>query len=117
MAAPLRALMLLAITALLASACGADARDLPAVRVALADFRFEPAVIEVAAGQRIELRVTNTGMVEHDLTSDALGLHLHATPGQRSATQVGPFAPGEYEISCTVTGHRALGMVGRIRVR
>lgn len=80
------------------------------------DFAFEPATIEVAAGEPIELalRVENE---EHDFTSDDAGAHIGGEPGE---TAVGGFTapdePGEYEFWCSVGNHRQLGMEGTLVV-
>lgn len=112
--------LLFALTAaagIVAAACGPSASGLPEVRVVMTDFKFSPQRIEIPAGQKVEFKLTNNGRVEHDVTAEAVGLHLHVMPSQRVSFASGPFTPGEYDIFCSVLGHREAGMVGKIVVR
>ena len=108
---------LTAVSGIVAAACGANASGLPEVRVVMTDFKFSPQRIEISAGRKVEFKLTNNGRVEHDVTADAVGLHAHVMSAQRLSFESGPFAPGEYDIFCSVVGHREAGMVGKIVVR
>ena len=114
----MRTLIALTVAAgIVAAACAPARSGLPEVRVVLTDFTFAPQRVEIPAGRKVELRLTNSGRVEHDITADGIGLHVHAMAGERLAFEAGPFEPGEYAFFCSVAGHREVGMVGKIVVR
>jgi nitrite reductase (NO-forming) len=114
----MRMLIALAVAAgIVAAACGASASGLPEVRVVMTDFKFSPQRIEIPAGRKVEFKLTNNGRVEHDITADGIGFHAHVMSAERLALESGPFTPGEYDIFCSVVGHREAGMVGKIVVK
>ena len=91
--------------------------------IAMSEYAFLPATIEVAPAERIRLTVRNIGRLEHDFVSDqrgsALGLvPAHLAPGaSMSQDWTAPAEPAEVRITCTVLGHEALGMVARLVIR
>jgi len=115
------------------------------VKVSLeaAEFKYNPAALEVSAGQPVELTFNNVGALEHDFTiqeiplegevsasggmdmpSHEMGgmttaphLHIAAAAGQTSTLKFTPTKPGEYEFSCSVPGHKEAGMIGKLVVR
>jgi len=93
------------------------------ITVAMTEYAFVPATIEVAAGERVRLVIRNTGRLEHDFATDqrgvALGIaHVHLAPGaSQSIDWTAPAEATEVAIRCTIVGHEALGMVGRLVVR
>src|SRR5688572_30769744 len=98
----MRMLITLTVAAgIVAAACGPSASGLPEVRV----------------GRKVEFKLTNNGRVEHDITAEGVGLHAHVMSAERLAFESGPFTPGEYDIFCSVVGHREAGMVGKIVVK
>lgn len=88
----------------------------------MTEYAFLPATIKVSAGERVRLVVRNVGRLEHDLNSGergrALGLAQFHLDRAQSATQdwTAPANATELRIVCTVPGHEASGMVGRIVV-
>lgn len=115
------------------------------LEVTASDFRFTPSELRVSANQRYELRLRNDSQLLHDWTIDGIpatnidsnssGAHdmgsmssmpmmgsgsaeLHvAAAGKKSASlSFVPTRPGEYTYYCTVPGHRAAGMEGRLIV-
>lgn len=108
---------LIASASIVAAACGPAPSGLPEVRVIMTDFTFAPQRVEIPAGRKVELKLTNSGRLEHDITADGIGLHVHAMAGERIAFEAGPFEPGEYAFFCSVAGHRQAGMVGKIVVK
>jgi uncharacterized cupredoxin-like copper-binding protein len=104
----------------LAMACApAPGRE---IAVALTEYAFVPATIEVSAGERVRLVVRNIGRLEHDFAADqrgrALGLSgVHLAPGASANVDwTAPADPTELRIICSVSGHEALGMVARLVV-
>lgn len=88
----------------------------PEVVVSATEFSFEPATIEVPAGQSVNLTLVNEGSTVHDLTIPALGVRVVAGPGQRATVGFLAPAPGKYEFLCTIPGHADAGMTGTLVV-
>jgi plastocyanin len=92
---------------------------LPEVRVVAREFEFGPVNVTVPANEPFTLVLDNTGgVVEHDLDVPALGgLHIHAMPhSEARGTMVIVGAPGRYDFSCTLPGHKEAGMRGSMVV-
>ena len=102
------------------------------------DFRFDPVVIEVSAGETVTFRVTNTGAIPHDFTlGDEATQQAHAEEMEEMAGMSMPdepnamvLAPGETReltwlfteagdllIGCHQTGHYKAGMVAQVTVQ
>lgn len=116
----MRALRAIAVTALGASlaACGGTAAaPASAIPLTMSEFRYSTPSIEIAAGEKATLELKNAGTVEHDLAIEAIGLKVSVQPGRTATRKIGPLAAGEYEIVCTVPGHKEAGMVGKLLVR
>jgi hypothetical protein len=87
----------LAILALTAAAVGlAHAEDLPTFRLDMADGRLDPARIEVPAGKRIKIEVTNSGKGAAEFESVQLRKEKVLAPGAGSFVVIAPLSPGEY---------------------
>ena len=105
------------------------------------EWLFEPAVLEVPVGHRVELSLVNHGMVEHDVEvigvpvedievigavegHERLGgghhdegvIAAHADPGTTATVVFTVTKVGEYEFACTIPGHKEAGMVGKLVV-
>ncbi|HEX4744990.1 MAG TPA: cupredoxin domain-containing protein [Candidatus Limnocylindria bacterium] len=113
----MRVLVAVIVAGIIAGACAPAGSGLPEVRVVLTDFAFAPKAVEIPAGRKVEFKLTNSGRVEHDITAEGIGFHVHVMSGERLALEAGPFEPGEYDIFCSVVGHREAGMVGKLVVR
>ena len=113
----MRMLAALIAAGIVAGACGPGRPGLPEARVVLTDFSFAPKAVEIPAGRKVEFKLTNSGRVEHDITADGIGFHVHVMAGERLAMEAGPFEPGEYDFFCSVVGHREAGMIGKLVVR
>lgn len=101
------------------------------------DFRFDPASIEVSAGETVTFRVTNTGAIPHDFTlGDEATQQSHAEemeemPGmEMSDPNAMALAPGETQeltwhfteagdllIGCHEPGHYEAGMKVQVAVQ
>ena len=101
------------------------------------DFRFDPASIEVSAGETVTFRVTNTGAIPHDFTlGDEATQQSHAEEMEEmpdmemSDPNAMALAPGETQeltwhftesgdllIGCHETGHYEAGMKAQITVQ
>lgn len=95
---------------------GARASAPAEVTVYLADIKFEPGAIEVAAGGT--LQVMNSGATTHNLAVEGKDL---ATPmldaGGAASLSLTDLDPGNYTAYCQVPGHKEAGMTADLRVR
>ena len=106
--------------------------------IASDDFRFDPAAIEVSAGETVMFRVTNSGAIPHDFTlGDQATQQSHAEDMEAMAGMAMPdepnamvLAPGETReltwhfteagdllIGCHQIGHYAAGMMAQVTVQ
>ena len=82
------------------------------------EFKIELASTAVAPGA-YELDLKNTGKIPHNLTVDGPGVAKAHTPtiaGGATATLKVTLKSGEYELYCSVPGHKQLGMDVRLKV-
>jgi nitrite reductase (NO-forming) len=79
------------------------------VAVTLADMRIRPAEIEVAAGTRLRLKVTNADAQRHDLKVEDGPATALLSDGRSEVLDLGAVTESR-EAWCTVPGHRAAGM-------
>ncbi len=118
-----RVLIATAVTGIVVAACGGGGASAPAasvsqpsgteILVSAVEFAFDPDAIEVSADGEATVTLTNKGTIEHDITVDALGVKIHAKPGQTVSGTVTAKA-GAYEFYCSIPGHKQAGMVGTI---
>lgn len=108
--------LLLGAAALIGPACG-SAPAATAIRVEFRDFEFVPRTITAPARTPLRLELSNSGGVEHDINGREVPLHAHVPAGKSMSEDLAPLEPGVYEIWCSVSGHRELGMVGTLEVR
>lgn len=96
-----------------ATAAGATA-EAHTVDVTLTDMRFSPDTIDVPAGSRLILRVTNVDGVPHDVRVET-GQHTpRLNRGQTAVLDLGSVHQ-DLDVWCDVPGHRAAGMTMNIR--
>jgi uncharacterized cupredoxin-like copper-binding protein len=106
------------------------------IAVTMSDLAFEPSEMMLARGERVELRLSNQGSMEHDFTVDQMpmsgmrmsggmgsgehaghggggaALHMALAAGSAGTLDFEATEAGRYEYYCTVEGHRAAGMAG-----
>ena len=86
------------------------------VEVRVDGMRFTPDVIEVPAGDELEVSFTNTGTDVHDLTF-ANGVHSRRlAPGESAEIVVGVIG-ADMQGWCSIAGHRQMGMELTVQVR
>jgi uncharacterized cupredoxin-like copper-binding protein len=144
----------LAITALIAAACGDDddettpgdnsSGEVAKISMTMSDdLAFDPAAIEVKAGERVRLNIDNAGTALHDFTIEEIAvedviaeggstaaadehggmhmgefdLHLALDGGKTGMLEFTPMETGEYQFSCTEVGHADAGMMGTLTVK
>lgn len=77
------------------------------------DFSFSPGRLEVEAGSQLTIRLTNRGVVPHNLAIPALGVLVEAGPGGNATTVVDlPAEITAYDFLCSLPGHYESGMRG-----
>lgn len=87
------------------------------VTVKMTDFAYDPAEIMVKAGQSVKIELRNEGAVVHDFSVPEIKYSSRdLAPGETKVVEVTFPKAGEYDLICTVPGHEALGMVGKIIV-
>ena len=86
------------------------------LKVVATDLTFDLKEIKATAGQRVDLTLENRGLIEHDLTIDALQAKVLARPGQSVKGSFVAQKGGTYEFYCSIPGHKEAGMVGKLLV-
>ena len=84
--------------------------------VAPGGFKFDRSVIQAKTGETLALRLDNTSTTEHSFDIDELNVHVAMPRGKSSLALVRPAKPGMYTFYCSLPGHRANGMVGKLIV-
>ncbi len=115
----------------LMAGCGPRAVDWTVV---MRDYKFDPAVFEVAAGAQVTLTAVNRGHHDHywavlekgygftlpfndDDVSHILALVTADVGNQDTITFTAPSVPGEYVVICSIPGHAEKGMLGSLIVK
>lgn len=136
------AFWLIVSTIVLAGCAGSSATAKPLeITMETANMQYQPATIEVNAGQPVKLTFRNNDTVDHDFsimeipmvfigaTAEPMAghdmsnmttqpqLHMAVAMGQMGVLEFTPSKPGTYEFFCTVAGHQAAGMKGTLIVK
>jgi plastocyanin len=110
------------VMALALVACGGGASSAASsplnVTVIVTEFKFDPATVNAAPGQTINLTVQNTGSIDHTWVLKAVNFKMTVAAGKSDTkTFTAPTAPGTYDIECDIAGHKEAGMVGKLIVK
>ncbi len=136
-------LVVWAVATLLVSGCTGGGKA-TGIDITVREFGFSPGDVQMKSGQRYELHVKNNGQLLHDWTIDSMPasgitvgesghhdmttmsigtpapgmtmLHMAAEHGTTAMMSFTPTKAGTYSFYCTVEGHRAAGMEGRLIV-
>jgi len=73
-----------------------QAGGLPAYRLVIENGRFQPAVVEVKAGERFKLVITNKGPGPEEFESRELRKEKVLAPGVTRSVIFAPLKPGKY---------------------
>ncbi|MDB5367432.1 MAG: copper-binding protein [Rhodospirillales bacterium] len=101
------------------------------VKIALADYAFEPKEIRLDVNAPVHLVLVNTGAFAHDFSAEhffqTAALHMSTRPLQHGAVELRPgetialdLVPGQrgqFPLECSLEFHAAMGMTGTIDVR
>jgi uncharacterized cupredoxin-like copper-binding protein len=79
-------------------------------------FAFEPAQIQVAAGEDVTIALDATDTL-HDFTLPEGRAHIAASPGNPGRGGLRVDRPGTYTAFCAVPGHREAGMQAQVVVQ
>lgn len=86
------------------------------VQVSAADMRFSPDTVQVPAGNRLVIELTNADdSTVHDLVLDSGADSGRLSPGETTTLDVGVVGR-DIEGWCSVVGHRQMGMVLHVEV-
>lgn len=79
-------------------------------------FYYNPNELRVKAGETVTIKFNSVDMM-HDLVIDELNVRTPIVQaGNSSLVTFTPAEPGEYDFYCSVSNHRAQGMVGTLIV-
>jgi plastocyanin len=87
-----------------------------ALTIEAGDLWFGPDELTISSQGTTTITLTDVGVAVHNLTVDELDLQVVAAPGRSSQVLIVAPAPGTYQFYCSVSGHRAAGMVGTLIV-
>ncbi len=112
------AVLLLAVSL---SGCRSEPLGPPrAVALKVTEFAITPGEISAQVGERISFRVSNKGVLEHNVSiQDPSGEEvalLTLLPKQHGTLQIEPSRAGEWKIICTLPGHEMAGMTATLTV-
>jgi uncharacterized cupredoxin-like copper-binding protein len=98
------------------SSCGgsSEAADAPVVDVQLGNYTILPNDLTVPSGD-VQLRVTNTDAIVHNLTVAGRGT-MPLAPGQTQQLSIHT-EPGDYRMWCDMPGHAQMGQTGTLHSR
>ena len=115
-------LLIMLILTIALAGCRAPATDEPSgdadvtIEISASNYAYSPEIIRVQNGQivRIELSVVQGN---HDWVVDEFDAATQVvTAGRTTAVEFWADQSGEFEFYCSVSDHRALGMVGTLIV-
>ena len=86
------------------------------VTISMHDIYFDPAEVTIPADTPVTVKLPNEGAALHDFSIDALGIAVEVNPGDTGEVTIDA-PPGEYEYYCSIPGHKAAGMVGKLIVK
>ncbi len=105
------------------------------LNVEMNEFTFTPTSYTIPAGQKITLKLKNSGEIahdfiilkkgviikgsfDHDKQMDDMYFHAMLDPGKSGEfTFTAPAEPGDYQIICGVLGHFQAGMIASLTVK
>lgn len=81
------------------------------------EFSFNPSSVSVKAGEKVKITFQNNGRTSHNLTLDKLGVETKTISGGKTDTiEFTAPSSGSYSFFCSISGHRASGMEGSLKV-
>ena len=71
--------------------------DVPTIVIKLKDHKFEPAVVEVPANEKVKIQVVNEDPTAEEFESNSLGREKIVPGNGTISVFIGPLTPGEYD--------------------
>lgn len=122
-----KVILVLGVVVMAAALAVAALRGSPAVsgsaEIVLEDLRFTPNRLNATVGEALLVRLTNRGLVRHDLSFPAShmpeleGIEAILEPGESRTISLRFDRPGTHTFVCSLPGHAAAGMTGAVFVR
>lgn len=84
--------------------------------IELHDTFFTPKELTIPADVEVTLKLVNKGLMQHDFTCEPLKIASKRLNGGDEQELKVTAKKGTYQFSCTVPGHKILGMVGTLKV-
>lgn len=81
------------------------------------EFVFSPREITVQSGRTVNLVIENDGEAFHTLTIEELEFQIEAQAGRRLSGALTVERPGNYRVTCSVSGHTEAGMRATLVVK
>lgn len=97
-----------------AQAAPADEAILGTLEFRSVDLAFEPAQVTVKEPGRYKVKLDNAGALPHDIAFED-GTKIFANPGQSAEGEV-TIPEGGLGFICSIAGHEAAGMVGKVTI-
>lgn len=100
-----------------ASPMASPAADNTEITVLAEDIKFDKTELRIPANTDVKITLKNEGMLDHDLRIDEFDFQIGDPMGSgEEETKTLNAEKGEYDYYCTVPGHRAAGMEGKLIV-
>ena len=80
------------------------------------DFAFSLKSMDVNQNDNVTITITNNGTMTHDFSIDQYNIHVTLNVNETKVANFKATTKGTFEYYCAVPGHKALGMVGTLKV-
>ena len=90
-----------------------DVSGMSSVSLQMHNYFFSPKVLRGTSGQKITVKLTNKGSVEHDFSVVGEHVSVFVQPGKTATAQVTFPKSGSLVFYCKI--HRSLGMTGLLK--
>jgi plastocyanin len=88
----------------------------PVIKVVAKSFSFDPSTITISAGKDVTIELVSQDAFHDFVVDKGIGEVVGAGGGQTRQGGLKIDKPGRYTIYCSIPGHRAAGMEGRLVV-
>lgn len=82
------------------------------VNVTMGDYFFSPTVIQGKPGQKLSIKLTNNGTVQHNFSIASMSISQNVQPQKTATVQVTLPKSGSVRFFCNI--HQSLGMAGEL---
>ena len=88
-----------------------------AVQIGNSEFSFDKPNLQLSRGDTVEVTFKNTGQYPHNWVAPELNAAIPTiSPGQSASVKFDAEKEGNFEVLCTVPGHKERGMIGVLSV-